>query len=48
MPVDLLTAILIILGATIVGSLPVLFVLWWGGHVNHREEESHETYQKPV
>lgn len=35
MPVDLFTAVLIILGATVLGSLPILFVLWWGDHISH-------------
>lgn len=35
MPTDLFTAVLIILGATVVASVPILAVLWWGDRISH-------------
>lgn len=35
MPTDLLIAVLIILGATVVASIPILAVLRRGDHISH-------------
>ena len=32
---DFITTLCIILGACVLGTLPVLFVLWWGDKVSH-------------
>lgn len=31
----MLTTLCIVLGALVLASLPVLFVLWWGANVSH-------------